>query len=174
MEPFLGEIRVLPYASGRTPQGWASCSGQVLAIQQNTALFSLLGTRYGGNGTTTFALPNLNGRTTIGADSSYPQGTAIGTESVQLSGAQLPPHTHSIGGPVPVSTATGSTGSPAGAYFATTQDEAYGLAPSGSQMAPMASGTTGISGGNEAHENRMPYLTLGYFIALQGVYPQRP
>nr|GFC72546.1 hypothetical protein [Tanacetum cinerariifolium] len=122
-----------------------SCSGQVLAIQQNTALFSLLGTRYGGNGTSTFALPNLNGRTIIGADSSYPQGTAIGTESVQLSGAQLPPHTHSIGGPVPVSTATGSTGSPAGAYFATTQDEAYGLAPSGSQMAPMASGTTGLS-----------------------------
>ncbi|WP_324678213.1 phage tail protein [Hymenobacter sp. GOD-10R] len=173
MDPFVGEIRIMPYMR-RNPLGWLPCDGQLLPLQQNTALFALLGTRYGGNGSTTFALPNLNGRVIMGVDGSYPQGSVIGTENVLLTEPQLPPHTHQIGGPVPVSTAGGSTGSPAGAYFASTQDEAYGLAPSGSQMAPMATGTTGISGGNETHENRMPYLALGYYISLQGVFPPRP
>jgi microcystin-dependent protein len=174
MDPFLGEIRIMPYGSNYTTRGWAPCSGQILSIAQNSALFALLGVTYGGNGSSTFALPNLNGRLVIGPSSANPQGVILGTEQVNLLNSEMPGHIHTISGPVPVSTEGGGASTPQGAYFAATSTEAYSTTPGTGQMATLASGITGPAGGSLPHENRMPYLALGYFIALEGIFPERP
>lgn len=180
-DPFVGELRIMPYGGTGTyiPNGWAQCNGQLLQIRQYTALFALLGTTYGGDGRTTFAVPNLNGRTPIGMGqgpglSSYPMGATSGTESVTLQSTQLPAHTHALGtATVPVGGAS-TAASPAGAYLGTVSPAAYGQ---GTANGPMAAGTisgpTTAVGGNQPHENRQPYLALNYYIALQGVFPQR-
>lgn len=175
MDPFVGEIRLMPYANNFVTRGWLPCNGQLLNIQQSPALFALLGAYYGGNGSTNFALPNLNGRVPMGANSSTPQGAAVGTESVTLQPSQIPAHAHGIGGPVPVFTESSSNASPANSYFASTSPEAYGKTlANGSPMATMVNGgATGPAGSGQAHENRMPSLVLGYFIATVGVYPSR-
>ncbi|WP_151089228.1 phage tail protein [Hymenobacter baengnokdamensis] len=177
MDPFVGEIRLMPYTFA--PQGWFTCSGQLLAIQQYTALFSLLGTQYGGNGTSTFALPDLRGRACIGAGQgpglqSYPQGTATGTESVTLLAAEMPVHTHGVSAAVPVNTGRGTAPSPLNGYFAKTASEEYGsTADNGSMAAGVVTGTASPAGSSQPHDNRMPYLPLNYCIAWQGVFPQR-
>lgn len=172
MDPFLGEIRIMPYGGNFITRGWAPCSGQILPIQQNTALFSLLGATYGGNGTSNFALPNLNGRAIMGAGSGNPAGAMQGTESVTLTSDQTPPHAHSISATVPVSTTNGSQSSAQNGYFAANGQEQYGQGASGS-TGNVLSGNTAIVGGGQPHENRMPFLVLGYFIALQGIFPPR-
>jgi len=164
--PFLGQITI--FAGNFAPRGYALCNGQLLSIASNTALFSILGTTYGGNGTSTFALPNLQGRVPIGAGtgaglSAYNEGDSGGVESVVLNASQMPIHTH----PVNATSAARSSSSPvahfpsAGGYYGST---------SGSQM---AAGMLGNAGGNTGHENRQPYLAINYIIALQGIFPTR-
>ena len=180
MDPFLGEIRIMPYSFA--PRGWLPCQGQLMSIAQNTALFSLLGTQYGGDGRTTFALPDLRGRAVVGKGqgpglSDYPQGIQIGTETVTLQSTQLPAHIHALGTvTVPVNNGAPGVTSPAGAFFAKVNgSSAFGAGTGNGPMAAnMLTGTTSQVGGNTAHENRMPYLALGYCIATQGaVFPQR-
>ncbi len=158
-EPFLGEIRA--FAFNFAPVGWAACSGQLLPINQNTALFSLLGTNYGGDGISTFALPNLNGRVVIGMNSSHPIGETGGEESHTLSQSELPPHTHGQPGSSALETTdrTPDAVPAAGGQYATNPDTA---------MAP-----TGITGGGLPHNNMQPYLSINYCIAMQGIFPSR-
>jgi microcystin-dependent protein len=182
MDPFVGEIRL--FALNFAPRNWAFCQGQVLSIAQNTALFSLLGTQYGGNGTTTFGLPDLRGRTYVGAGqgaglSPYPLGTLLGSESVTLLSTQIPAHTHTLTGTVPVNSEEANSNIVAGGYYAdipTGTPEQYSpdVLANGQMAADIISGTTGVAGGGQGHENRMPFLVLNYCIALWGIYPQRP
>ena len=172
MDVFLGEIRLMPYGGNFVTRGWAACNGQLLAINQNTALFALLGTTFGGNGTNTFALPNLNGRAIVGAGSTYQPGTTQGTETVTLTREQMPSHAHTLSATVAVSSANGGQSGASSGYFAANAKEQYGEGASG-QTANVLSGTTAPVGSNQPHENRMPFLALGYFIAVQGIFPQR-
>ncbi|GAB3829256.1 phage tail protein [Hymenobacter jeollabukensis] len=178
MDPFVGEIRLMPYSF--TTRGWLPCDGRLLPIQSNTALFSLLGTRYGGNGQTTFALPDLRGRAVVGMGqgaglSPYIQGEVTGTENVTLKPLELAMHSHSVTASVPANSARGTASSPQSDFYAATapQAEQYGTAPNNGNMANLLSGTTAAVGGNQPHENRMPFLALAYFIAAQGVFPPR-
>jgi microcystin-dependent protein len=166
--PFLGEVRL--FAGNFAPRFWSFCNGQILPISQNTALFSLLGTYYGGNGTTTFALPNFQDRVPVHQGqgpglSPYEVGQTGGSASVTLNNAiQLPIHTHTIH----ASTAPATTGaaSPATSLaFASTN--VYGAPVN---MAPMWSQ---VVGGNLPHENRQPFLSLTFIIAVQGIFPAR-
>lgn len=157
--PFLGEIRVFSYAF--MPRGWAFCDGQLLPINQNQALFSLLGTNYGGNGTTNFALPDLRGR--VPQHGGFP-GQQGGEASHTLTVAELPAHTHALA-------ATNSIGNqflPTGNVLANVAANLY--APTGPDQA-LEAGSIVAVGGSQAHENRSPYLTLTFGIALQGVFP---
>lgn len=172
IEPFLGQISFVAF--NFAPQGWAECNGQILPINNNQALFSLLGTQYGGNGQTTFALPDMRGRTVINAGqspglSSYNQGQTGGQESVTLNSAQMPQHRHEI----TAVTADGNQSSPTGNLPANTKtlDKEYSDQSSNTTM---KSGMVAAAGGGQAHENRSPYLVLKCIIATQGVYPSRP
>lgn len=169
-EPFVAEIRI--WAGNFAPRGWAFCNGQLLPIAQNTALFSLIGTYYGGDGRTTFALPNLAGRVPVGAGSgpglaSYAIGEAGGTETVTLTGQQLPTHNHAL-------TAVqrpGDLADPGGRVLARAgSSNTYHAVDSTVQMAGQA---LGQAGGGQAHNNMQPYLALSFIIALQGIYPPR-
>ena len=164
-EPFLGSI--LLFGGNFAPRGWAFCNGQLLPINQNTALFSLLGTTYGGNGQTTFALPDLRGRTPIHFGqgpglSNYSEGEMGGAESVTLISTQMPAHQHTQ----PASNGDEGTNRPNGAVPA--RGGVYTPASDGSALAP-----TTIAGGNQPHENSAPFLALNYIIALEGIFPSR-
>jgi microcystin-dependent protein len=168
MEQFLGEIRM--FGGNFAPEGWAFCNGQIMAIEENTALFSLIGTYYGGDGVTTFALPNLQSRIPIhqgqGAGlSSYQVGQAGGTENVTLATQQMPQHNHSA-----TASAGGGVSNPANSY--------WGSSPNTKQYAPstnatMSANALGVTGGGQPHANVMPYLTISFIIALEGIYPSR-
>lgn len=145
------------------PKGWAFCSGQLLPIQQNQALFSLLGTTYGGNGVTTFALPNLQGRVPVHGGSVYPLGALLGEESHTLTGAEIPQHVHSMSG----TSAAGTLASP-GVLGASTG--LYGPPTSVTTIAPATVSTVGA---NQPHNNMPPYAALNWSIALVGVWPSR-
>jgi microcystin-dependent protein len=162
-EPFLGEIR--PFAFGFTPNGWLPCEGQVLSIAQNQALFALLGITYGGNGTTTFALPDLRGRTPLHVSPSHPLGQAAGEANHTLQISELPAHTHNVMG----STGAPTTGSPVGAVWATRSENAYSVNGDG-QMSAQAIATVGAG---QTHNNMQPYLPVNYCIAVQGIFPPR-
>ena len=169
--PYLGEIRVVPY--NFEPRGWAFCNGQTLPIAQNTALFSLLGTTYGGNGRTTFALPNLQGKAPMHAGNGpgltgRVLGEVGGEASVTLQTTQLPQHTHSLQG----DENEADSGSPANNLPAI-PDSSNLYAAKTSPIAPMATQAVGGAGGSQPHNNMQPYLTLNFIIALQGVYPSR-
>jgi microcystin-dependent protein len=170
-DPFLGEI--IMFGGNFAPRGWATCSGQILPIAQNTALFSILGTTYGGNGQTTFALPDMRGRvpTHFGQGpglSSYSLGEQGGSESGTLNINQMPPHTHAFAQPCVDDDATVSSAS--GKVPANAPNNIY-AAPSGS--ATMAGGNTGIAGGGQPHDLRQPYLCVNFIIALEGIFPSR-
>jgi microcystin-dependent protein len=180
MDNYLGEIRIFSY--NRIPRGWAPCNGQLLAIAQNQALFALLGVYYGGNGTTNFALPNLNGRTIMGTGTStsgtnYPIGSAAGTETVTLNNGQLPAHTHLVN-----TNNSYDVGSPSTNFLANPNTQGGSpvankatvnlYTPTPGTLTPLAPAVTS-AGGNQPHENRMPFLVLSYCIALQGVFPSR-
>jgi microcystin-dependent protein len=173
MDPLLGEIRLM--ALNFPPRGWAFCQGQLMAISQNTALFSLLGTTYGGDGRTTFALPDLRGRTGMGQNpATYPLGTMTGTETVTLAPSAMPAHTHTLSSTVPVSTTAGTATSPAGGFFAQAGAQYGDSADGGNMAATLLNGSSTPAGGSQPHENRMPFLVLNYCIALQGDFPIRP
>ena len=171
------------------PNGWAFCAGQVLSISQNAALFSLLGTTYGGNGQTTFALPDFRGRVPVGVGqgpglSNYNLGEVSGTENVTLLITQIPAHTHSVSLTVSASNAqaTASTPSSSANSLAAPYDAANFNPIAGyNNSAPNtplnigagASGQTGITGGSQPHTNMQPFLGINYCIALQGIFPSR-
>lgn len=167
-QPFIGEIRIFPYDFA--VRNWAECNGQLLAIQQNQALFSLLGTTYGGNGVTTFALPNLRGREAIhqgtGGGDTYTIGEAAGVESVTVLTGSMPAHTHRAG----ATTQTGDDRNPIGTIWAAASVNRYGAGLSDLSLAPAAIGN---AGGNQAHQNIPPYLALNFQIALFGIFPSR-
>jgi len=166
--PFVGEVRA--FAGNFAPLGWALCNGQLLSISQNTALFSLLGTTYGGNGQTTFALPDLRGRVPIqpgqGPGLSDRQlGEVGGAENQTLTPAQIPAHGHGFA----ASTANGLSDSPTGGVPARTPSAIPQYAAAAN--ADLAAGAVGASGGDQPHNNMQPYLAVTYIIALQGIYP---
>jgi microcystin-dependent protein len=165
-EPFLGEIRCFSFAF--PPKGWALCDGQLLPINQNAALFSLLGTQYGGNGTTTFALPNLEGRSPVhaGGSEGYAVGQQIGVETVGLSLAQVPAHSH----PAYASSSAASASSPSGNLWAANGHTAWSEVAPDAQLGP---GAIAVAGSSQAHDNRSPFLVLNYCVALQGIFPSR-
>lgn len=171
-EPFVAEISV--YGFNFEPQGSAFCNGQLLPIAQNTALFSLLGTTYGGNGQTNFQLPDLQGRSGLHVGqgpglSNYQLGQTGGADNVTLTTAQMPIHTHSM----PVSPNAADQQSPsASAYLAKPRDPAYAAANNGT--VDMESDVLSVVGtAPQPHENRPPYLGLNFCIALQGIFPSR-
>lgn len=164
------------------PQGWALCNGQLLPISQYQALFSLLGTTYGGDGQTNFALPNLQSRVPIHMGqgqglSPYVIGQNGGAENVSLQANQLPAHTHPFGVPCNGAAATNSVIEPKGNYLGSPNPRDPGTAPklfsTSTDGAIMGTGTTAITGGNLPHANIQPYLTVNFIIALQGIYPPR-
>jgi len=168
-EPFVGEIKM--FAGSFAPRGWAFCDGQLLGIAQNDALFSLLGTIYGGDGRTTFGIPDLRGRLPIhmgsGPGLSPRQiGAKSGSESVTVVTTQLPSHTH----PLQASSSAATTPDPSGKAFARSSGDAYGSDFSASNMSPAA---VGSSGGSQAHSNMQPWLAVNFIVALFGVYPSR-
>jgi microcystin-dependent protein len=162
-EPFLSEIKIVSF--NFPPKGWALCNGQFLPINQNQALFALLGTTYGGNGQTTFALPNLRGRLPIHMGNGHTLGEAAGSTSVTVNIQQLPTHQHAVmGSPV---NASGPVGT--GNYFGSANN-AYVAA--GSLVAISPTTVTSV-GGSQPHNNMMPYLVLNFIIALQGIFPSQ-
>lgn len=173
-DAYLGEIRLVPYQTGRVPQGWLACEGQVLSIQQYAALYSLLGTSYGGDGTTNFALPDLRGRVPISQSQAVGRGTKGGLETVALDQTTIPAHTHTIAVNSNLGTQTNTNNavyaaSPSGTpiYGATTNLVAIG------QKDPQLQNAGG-SNPAQPHENRQPYLALTYIICVSGYFPPRP
>lgn len=176
--PFVAEIRIFPF--NFAPTGWAMCNGQLLPISQNTALFSLLGTNFGGDGKSNFGLPNLQGCCVVDAGqgpglSSYSVGEAGGTQTVTLIDQQNSSHAHNVN----VTSAAASSATPNNSLFAkanfnnngsTGAVDLYTTAAAGVTLAPTA---VPVAGGSQPHNNMMPYLTLNFCIALQGVYPPR-
>ena len=160
--PFLSEIR--QFSFNFPPKGWAFCNGQILPINQNQALFSLLGTTYGGNGQTTFALPDLRARIPIGEGSGHSLGERDGEDAHTLSLSELPSHTHTVN----VSGAAGTATIPTGNFLAAAAN-AYGDSSSSAVAVP----TVTSVGGSQAHENRQPFLVLNFCIALVGIFPSQ-
>ncbi|MEO6280460.1 tail fiber protein [Roseateles sp.] len=166
-DPFLGELKLMSFAY--PPKGWALCDGRLLPINQNQALFALLGTTYGGNGQTTFALPDLRGRAPLHSGDGVALGDKAGQEAVTLTAAQMPSHTHTL-------TATSDLANasvPAGAVpAAKARGGMSRYAPAGSGTA-MAGASLALSGGNQPHLNMQPFTVLSWVIALQGIFPSR-
>jgi microcystin-dependent protein len=166
--PFLAEIKIVSF--NFAPKGWAFCNGALLPINQNQALFSLLGTTYGGDGRSTFALPNLQGRVAMGVGSGHLLGESGGEEYHTVTQLELPAHVH-----VPQADAksgNNTTDNPGNAYPADTGGLAM-YSPGSNGMAPMFPTMVTSVGGSQAHENRQPYLGLAFCIALQGIFPSR-
>lgn len=180
-EPFIGEIKIFGFDFA--PRGYMSCSGQLLSIAQNTALFSLLGTQYGGNGMQTFGLPDLQGRVAKGQGqgaglSAYVMGQKQGITSVTLLSTNLPVHTHPAAGitaSLPVSSELGTEDSPTGKYLAQAPIDMYATAATAgkSYAALAASGATGVTGTSAPFSVENPYLVVNYSIATQGIFPSR-
>lgn len=186
MDPFLGQIML--FAGNFEPRGWAFCNGQLLSIAQHTALFSILGTTYGGDGRTTFALPDLRGRVAVHEGdgpglSSYRLGQKGGVENVTLNATQIPNHSHTAGSvSLPVSSNEATSSNPADNVLAsamtsisretTVSTNVYadaGMANGNMKTA----GSTDATGGSQSHTNVQPYLATNYIIALQGIFPSR-
>jgi microcystin-dependent protein len=173
MDPFVGEIR--PVGFNFAPRGWAMCNGQILPLAQNAALFSLLGTTYGGDGRTTFALPDLRASFPLNAGngaglSFYVAGDVEGAESVQLDSSEIPSHTHVVH-----ASAEGGSSSPSGAVWAEARfgrvaQQAYATTGTPTAMSSLA---LGLAGQDQPHNNLPPYLVINFIIALTGVFPQR-
>jgi microcystin-dependent protein len=172
-DPFVAEIRIFPF--NFAPKGWAWCDGQLLPLSQNTALFSLLGTTYGGNGKSNFALPDLQGRAPMHPGqgpglSLHDLGETGGSETVSLLESEIPSHSHSA----VAQASTANLNDPAGAVVA----RAFGggnlyKTAAGAPLATMAGDSLAPAGGDQPHNNMMPYLTFYFCIALQGVFPPR-
>ena len=167
--PFLAEIRLLPF--NFAPKGWAFCAGQLMSISQNTALFSLLGTTYGGNGTSNFALPNLQGCVAMHPGqgpglSLHDLGETAGSETVTLLQSEMPSHPHTFN----AQDGDGAVADPTNNFIGNSAGLAFYNGTANTSTYPIS---TSVSGGNQPHNNMMPYLVLNYCIALQGVFPAR-
>jgi microcystin-dependent protein len=174
MDCYLGEIRLLPYPKGApTADGWVPCDGRLLNVQQNQALYSLLGNRFGGTAPQTFALPDLRGRAPLDATytADYPLGTSGGVETVTLVAAQTPAHTHNFN----VVAQTGTVAAFAGSLYANSNSPpfVYGPMPP-ANVQPLASDSVTMSGASQAHNNMQPFLALVFCIATKGIYPPQP
>ena len=172
-DQFVGQISYVAFTYA--PAGWAECNGQELPIQQYSALYSLLGTTYGGNGTSTFAVPNIQGRVMLSNGQgpglpNYPLGSTGGEESHTLTLAEMPQHNHLL----KAVSSDGNVSNPSGALPANTKtlDKEYSTTPTASGT--MNANMTSITGGNQAHPNIQPYVTFKCIIALEGYYPSRP
>jgi microcystin-dependent protein len=163
-DEFLSSIKIVSF--NFPPKGWALCNGQFLPINQNQALFALLGTTYGGNGQTTFALPNLRGRVPIHFSNAHSLGEAAGSTSVTLNQLTMPQHIHGLQGS---SNSTGTTADPTNAFLGPV-NSGYGAAGS---LTPLSAQSVTSVGGSQPHNNMMPYLTLNFIIALQGIFPSQ-
>jgi microcystin-dependent protein len=162
--PFIGEIRM--FGGNFAPQGWAFCDGSLLDISQNDALFQLIGTTYGGDGQTTFALPNLQSRIPLHAGSGFTLGQTGGVEAVTLTTSQIPAHVH-----VPqANSSAGTQSSPANGMWAESTLNQFSSAAPSVSMAPAA---LGLSGGSQPHDNMMPFLTVNFILSLFGVFPSQ-
>ncbi len=171
MDPFIGEVRIFGFYFA--PRNWALCNGQLLPISQNTALFSLLGTMYGGNGVQTFALPDLRSRLPSGFDS---QGSGMGPmlgetggiENVTLIASQMPAHVHGVN-----AAATADAGTPGATAVLASSASAVPYRSGASANVPLAAATVSPTGGNQPHSNMQPFLTVSFAIALTGIFPSR-
>jgi microcystin-dependent protein len=163
-EPFLSEIKIVSF--NFPPKGWALCNGQLLPINQNQALFALLGTTYGGNGQTNFALPNLRGQVPIHMGNGHTLGERAGSTSVTVNIQQLPTHTHAMMG----SSTAGDSPSPTNTVLASTAALIYAAPANLTTLNPI---NVSSVGGSQAHNNMMPYLVLNFIIALQGIFPSQ-
>ena len=185
-DAYIGEVKL--FAGNFAPRGWAFCDGQILPIDGNQALFSILETTYGGDGRTTFALPDMRGRVAVGPRtgpglSTYKEGNQGGTETNTLSTAQLPAHNHAATGIIKASNANATTKEPAGNYFASSiyainrgnivDVLSYGAASDVEMNANAIDVTVGDTGDNQAANNRQPYLAMNYIICTYGIYPSR-
>jgi microcystin-dependent protein len=181
--PYLGEIRVVGFTF--PPVSFASCNGQLLPISEYDALFTLLGTTYGGDGQTTFALPNLNSRLGVGAQagqrgpglSAYLPGQQAGVEGVTLTTTQIPSHGHTIAVPLQASTSGTATSTPTNNFPAVSPiNKPYAAAATaGAYLNPQAlTATVGVAGSGQPHSNIQPVLALNYIICTQGIYPSQP
>lgn len=171
---YLGEISIVSF--NFAPKGWAQCNGQLLAIQQNQALFSILGTTYGGNGVTTFALPDFRGRVPIHWGNNFTLGQRAGEENHTLTISEMPQHVHPVT-PGEVKPRTGTVAdqkAPENNYFAenTAETKRFTAAPD-TVMGNITPLTTAINGSNQAHNNLQPYTVLNFIVALQGIFPSR-
>ena len=165
-EPFLSEIRIMSF--GFPPKGWALCDGQLLPINQNQALFSLLGTTYGGDGRVNFGLPNLQGRVPIHMGSSHTLGERGGEQAHTLSISEIPTHTHSA-----MAATSAGTQSVAATAFLAKDTTATPYLPPDNNLGAMIAGTLPNVGGSQAHQNMQPFLVLNFSIALQGIFPSQ-
>jgi microcystin-dependent protein len=163
-EPFLGEIKLISW--NFPPKGWAFCNGQLMPINQNQALFSILGTTYGGNGQTNFALPDLRSRIPVHVGSMFTLGGSTGEENHTLNGSEMPTHTHALIGTSNPATVNAPTGN----FLANSPGNLY-AAPAA--LTPLRPETLPNTGGSQAHTNQQPYLVLNFVIALQGIFPSR-
>jgi microcystin-dependent protein len=177
-EPFLGEIKM--FGGNFAPRGWAFCDGQLLSIATNTALFSILGTTYGGDGRTTFALPDLRGRVAIHPGhgpglSSYSLGMKSGVEQVTLTAQQMPSHNHTASGTIQAKNGQPDESNPGGQVPATLTNGAEGYAetPNTQMKAGGVDVTVNNSGGNLPHTNVQPFQCVSFIIALVGIFPSR-
>ena len=179
IDAFLGELRLMSFS--RAPKGWAYCQGQLLPINQNQALYSLLGVTYGGNGVTTFALPDLRGRALLGqgkapSGTGYSMGQVDGTNQVGLTIDQMPAHQHTLS--VTLNNGSDADGTtPVGSYPGNATDPANNAYTTGGTPVTMGAALTNpvvaTAGGSQPHPNQQPFLTLNYAIALTGIYPTR-
>jgi microcystin-dependent protein len=178
-EPFLSEIRIVAFSFA--PRNWAFCDGRLMSISQNTALFSLLGNTFGGDGRSTFGLPDLRGRAPVGLNNrTFDLGLAAGEETHILNVSELPAHTHALN----ATTDPASSGNPVGNLAATSDPTVGDVYGSPTQLVPMATGAIQLTGGDPSrtsptdttalpHENMQPFLTLNFIICLAGVFPSR-
>jgi microcystin-dependent protein len=163
-EPFLSEIRIFSFDF--PPKGWAFCNGQFMPINQNQALFALLGTTYGGNGQTTFALPNLQGSVPIHTGNGHTLGEKAGSSAVTITQQTMPQHLHFLNG----TSADGTVTDPTGNLYAKALNNAYANPVN---LVGMSASAVSFVGGSQPHNNMMPYLVLNFCIALQGIFPSQ-
>lgn len=168
MNPYIGEIRMMGFGFAPVPDGWALCDGSVLQISTNQALFALLGSKYGGNGTTTFALPDLRGRVPVhmGGQLSYQIATKGGVESVTIDSNTMPMHTHTMG----AQTAAGDVAGPLNHILAGAPNNIYGAAAS---MIAINPASVVATGGGLPHSNMQPFAVTNFCIAVKGIFPPR-
>jgi microcystin-dependent protein len=164
--PYIGEVKIVSF--GFAPKNWTQCNGQLLPINQNQALFSLLGTTYGGNGQTTFALPNMQGRVPIHVGAGFVQGQAAGEVAHTVTTSEMPAHNHFVN----ATTNKATTATPS-ASLVLAQSTGANLYAAASNATPMDPRATSNVGGSQPHSNQQPYLVLNFCIALQGIFPSR-